>query len=117
MALFDLSAAVLSTSSSYAVTRTPKRTYAHGRAAPGTPSTVTVRAMVAPVTGAELERVTQGREVDAVIQVFSVDPLYSGTAAHEADVIDVGGTLFEVQEVEDWTALGGFYRAVASRKD
>lgn len=103
----------------YEVTRTePERSYdAGGVLVVGTfPILLQVPACVQPINGGEVSDLTpEGTTVYAAIDIFTEVRLYAGLPGREADVITVDGFNYDVVSVEDFSALGGFYRAKAVR--
>lgn len=113
----DLSSVIESFASTYTVTRSSASAYgADGRLDAGTTSTLTVRAVVQPVTGRDLKRLPEGLRTDDVRQVFTATELKTQGAGQDPDSIAIGGEDYEVQTVERWADLGGYWRAIVMRK-
>lgn len=119
MSLFDLSDAVLGFATG---------TYDVARANPGTydvnglvvndpaPTTVQVQAMIVPLVGSkQLQRLPEGLRSRDAIEVFSVDALQVSAPEQRPDVITYNGRQYQVDVVDDWTAAGNFFHALATR--
>lgn len=88
---------------------------------PAAPDSVedTIEAWVQPVSGADLERLPEGRRTKKVIKLYSLDEIFSASTADAEmpDVIVVGSEEYEVENVFDWAADGAYWKALAVRKD
>lgn len=100
------------------VTRRAAMTYSDGVATAGSTSTVSTRALVAPLSGEELRREAPGRSSDdarwlmtATAVLVPRDVIAGGQAG---DLVSIGGVSYEVSKVEtfDGAGLSG-YRALA----
>lgn len=112
----SLSATVLSLADTITLKRTPKGTFVNGRHQPGVTTASPLRAVVAPVTGRELEQLPEGLSTKEVVQVFTVERLYPASDVYDSDVLEVEGDDYEVQTVEPWHTLGGFFRSLATKE-
>jgi hypothetical protein len=99
----------------YAVTRTAAGTFTQGRHAAGSTSTVSILAVIVPMSGRELERLPEGLRSSEVRAVFTVTPLIALDASHEPDQIAVDGAMWQVEIVNDWTASTGCYHCVVRK--
>jgi hypothetical protein len=112
----DLSHVVSSMGTSYTLTRSPKATYVNGRLQPGgAPTESTIRAVVAPISGRELERLPEGMDTRELLQAFTVERLYTNSELYEPDVLTVADEDYEVQQVEDWSPHGNFFRSIMTK--
>lgn len=101
----DLAALVTSfATGTYTVTRKARGTTTHGRVNTGTTTTVTITASVSPASGADIQRLLQGRQVNEARTVFTTTQLYVGGtgASYEADRVSIDGATWEVSHVETW---------------
>lgn len=106
-------------SGTYTVTRRAAATITTGRAVAGATSSVTITASVQPASGRDLQRLPEGRRAIETLTLFTTTQLLVGGqgAANEADLVTIGGKVYEVQLVETWpvTSLNAAaaYRALA----
>lgn len=118
--LFDLSAAVggLATGA-YQVKRKGTGDYFDGRYSPGDETTLTVTAVVHPVSGRERVVLPEGIRNRETVAVYTTEALRTDDAPDGAgaDILVYGGREFTVVTVEDWSALGGFWKALAVKRD
>ena len=110
---FDLSDAVLEFASTYTVTRRAAGAYVNGRHQPGTTSSFTIQAAVMPLSGRDLLRLPEGMRSSELLSVFTPTKLQ---LAGQPDTIAIGDGTYEVQEMEDWSELGGFYRFTVAKQ-
>lgn len=116
MSLAD--AVVAESSGTYTVTRTVRATYgSDGRAVPGATSTLSVTASVQPTTGRDLKRLPEGMRTREVLTVFTPTLLRTLSATTQPDSIQISGEAWQVQNVEDWSTLGGYYKALVIKAD
>jgi hypothetical protein len=110
--MMDLSAAILGVATgTYTVTRNAGASYdANGWLVAGTTSTLTITACVQPLAGREVQRLPEGKRNREARAVFTPTPLSAGP--NLPDQIQIDGSTWEVDSVQDWEALGGFCRAV-----
>ena len=101
--------------SAYLVTRATDNGFTPSgvTAAPST-STLTIQAVVVPLTGRELERLPEGLRTQEIQAVFTTTQLQSAAAGQRPDEIAVGLESWQVEHVESWIA-GAFYRAIVRR--
>lgn len=100
---------------SYIVTRRPVPVYEpDGRLQAETTTTLTITAAVQPLQGGpELQRLSEGNRLTDVRVIFTTTLLQ----ANPADVVAIDGASWEVQSVENWYPVAGFYRAVAQKTE
>ncbi len=119
MALFDMSGTVLAfKTGTYDVTRAAPGTYNTGGivVADPSPSVVPVDAMIVPLLGGpQLMRLEEGLRSRDAIEVFTAVALQASAPEQCPDVITYNGRQFQVEVVDDWTAAGNFYHALATR--
>jgi hypothetical protein len=104
----SLADTVLRFSSPYTVTRTATGTKVKGRYTEGTPTTFEISAVVQPLGGRELLRLPEGEKTRERLVVFTTTPLFSGDVP---DKLSIGADTWQVENVEDWQAHGGFLKA------
>lgn len=115
MSLFDLSDVVDSMATgTYTVTRRAAE-FAGGDAVPTSSETLTIKALVVPLSGRELQRLPEGLRSRELKAVYTTTDLRRGADDALPDVVTVDGEDYEVQLVDDWQAPGGFLRAVVAR--
>lgn len=116
MPVMDLSSVVLDFADDYVVTRRGPTMYgSDGKADAPSSTTLTVKAVVHPANGRDLQRLPEGARADETIAVFTVAELKTAATANEPDLISVGGRSFEIVHVEPWDVLGNFFRCLAMR--
>lgn len=101
----------------YKVTRRGAATFQHGIAVPASArpfETFCITASVQPASGHVLLRLPEGRRETATVRVLTTDYLQVGGqgVAYEADLIDLEGIAWEVQDVKKWP---GHYDVLAQR--
>ena len=85
----------------------------HGRFAPGTTSTVTLRGIVHPSTSRDLLVLPEGMRTEESIAITTDQELHTADpGGMPADRVTINGKTYEVQRVEDWSAQG-FWRSIA----
>lgn len=102
----------------YTVTRRAAATYVAGILTPGATSTLSIVAAVVPATGRDLERLPEARRSVETRAVFTATALKIGAQAapYESDLVSIEGDSWEVQHLETWPGLAGYYRAIVQRK-
>ncbi len=90
----------------YSVARTARGSITNGNYSSGAGTTVSITAMVQPVSGDRLRVMPEGLHAEDVKIVFSLDELYTTGPAYEADKITIEGTQWIVFAVERWSAWG-----------
>jgi hypothetical protein len=94
----------------YVVQRAAVGTYTKGVYAAGAVTTLQIVAMVVPASGHDLRRLPEGRSATGIVAVLTRTALALG------DVLVDAGQSYEVEHLENWNATGGFYKALARRK-
>lgn len=90
-------------------------TFVDGRAVPGTVSIVKILAVVLPAKSARLRREEAGERLAGAVNVYSSDPIYAARDTGEpADVLEWGGAMYELDEVDPFP--GGLFVALATRR-
>lgn len=96
----------------YTGTRTTPRTY-DSNGVIGSASTASftlTNASVQPATGKDLQRLPEGKRGRDTKVVLTSTEVRVGT-----DRVSIGGSSWEVEHVEDFSELAGFYRAVVQK--
>lgn len=84
----------------------------------GTTVTSTVRGHVQPKSGASQDREASGVDTDDMMNFWCTSELFSSNSpTYLPDIIVVRGQDYEVDSVNDWGALGNYWKATLSRKD
>ena len=75
----------------------------------------TIKAVVQPARGQELVRVEEGRRTRGAIKVYSPVKLQTASVETETqpDRIMWSGDTYEVEYVDNWSEVGGYYKVVA----
>jgi hypothetical protein len=116
----DLSDAVLSCSLPIEVTRFQKSAIVKGRKQAKSPcDTFRLMASVQPLSQKMLARLPEGTRAEGTVVVFSKEPLKTvrTSEAKQADEFCYNGVDYQVQSVEDWHDLGGYFMMTATRLD
>jgi hypothetical protein len=100
------------------ITRPGAPTLDAGRVVEGRSTVVTTQASVQPVSGRELLRLPEGLRTRELVAVYSPVELRTANATSGAlaDQVAYGGATYEVQLVEDWSRLGGYWRGIAAKR-
>jgi len=97
--------------STYTVTRRSASAYgSDGRLDAPTTSTFTTTACVQPVTGRELERLSEGMQTVEILSMWTPTELKTQAASQDPDRVSIDGDTWEVQKVERWNTLGTYWR-------
>lgn len=113
-----MDAIALAGAGTYAVRTGAAVVYVNGIATRGAePGIVQVLACVVPITGKDLQRLPEGERTTERRAVFTDYPLRTSGPARWGDVVVIGGEDWQVESLEDWTALGGFVRAVVVKSN
>jgi hypothetical protein len=103
-------------SGTYTVTRKAASSYLVGRQlSAATVATLTITAVVHPLTGKELARLPEGMRTKELKVVITATELKTQGSSQEPDSIVIGSDTFEVQTVEAWQETGGYYKAVVAK--
>ena len=88
-----------------------------GREQPRTNATATLVGSIQPLKGDDLERLPEGTRAADYVVVFSEAELTTANGGEglDADLISYRGEQYEVESVEPWSVVGGYYRAVARK--
>lgn len=98
----------------YTVTRTAARAYTAGRANVPVETTLSVSAHVQPMDRGKVALLlADGKTFVSAVEIWLETLLYQGGEAFEADSISIGGLDYEIQTVENFAGLAGFYRCTA----
>lgn len=96
------------------VTRRAAGSYVAGRYVAGSESDVTMSAVVVPATPEDLKKLPEGRRAEKVLVVTTKQELrVADQGGHQADRIAYAGETIEVESVEDFGAVAGYWRALA----
>jgi hypothetical protein len=103
------------------VKRYAKVRYSKGIQVAGAIEEFEIIASVQPLTGRELDRLPEGLRAREVRELYTVEKLFTADTAKESgqppDDVELDGMLWEVQTLEDWNTLAGYFRAVVARKE
>lgn len=90
-------------------TRPGAATIDNGYAIPGSPTTLTVRGTIQPLSGEEIRNLPPGQN--------SVDwrSVWCTSAVQMRDQLTIDGELFTIQQIDDWAVDGSYFRARAVR--
>ena len=99
----------------YTVTRRTAAAPVGGRAQAPTTTTVASPMVVEPLSGNDLLRLSEGQRAEEKRTVYSPVELRIVGAGREADSISIDGADWEVEDVEDWSASGNYWKATVRR--
>jgi hypothetical protein len=115
--MVDLASVVEAFSSPYEVTRYSAGEYVGGHYVAAGASTLEVLGQVVPGSK-ELLREAEGDRVKETVQFTTTTELLTNEESAQADRVAIPGRgLFEVSDVEDWSAAAGFYTYTLTRVD
>lgn len=98
------------------VTQRAAGSYVNGEYAPGSTSDTDMDAVVFPAQHEDLKRLPGGRRTEDVLVLVTKAELRTAQAAsNDADRVTYGGQVFEVEKVEDFSAVAGYWHALAVR--
>lgn len=97
----------------YALTRRSPSSYVDGRLQPSTNTVLSFSASVQPAMGRDLQRLPEGMRTAEIRAIFTTFPLLTQGAGQDPDIVAIEGDAYEVQTVEAWGNVGGFYKALA----
>lgn len=102
----------------YTVTRKARGTTSGGIAV-FTSATLSIVASVQPATPEQVERMSEGTRLDGAKVVYTATVLRSNdeTTGSPADRISIDSATYEVEQVSDYQALGGFHEVLVRRVD
>lgn len=78
-----------------------------------------IQASVQPTKTKDLQLLPEGQRSEGAIDIFSTERLFTArlSETRTADNVLYNGVRYEVQVVEDWFDLGGYFRSMATRLD
>jgi hypothetical protein len=99
----------------YVVERADAPALVNGRAVPAVPVQVTIRACIQPTAGRDLLLLEEEMRTRQTVTVFTTDLIRTADDATQTppDVIQFAGERYQVHTVQDWMALGGYYKGIA----
>ena len=110
MPLVDLGPTVLECSpTTLSVTRFTEVGFEDGVGIDPDEETIVVQASVQPLDNEELMRLPEGDRTEGGVSVFSVVRL------QPRDQFKYNGISYEVQSIEDWFDLGGYFKSIAKK--
>lgn len=103
---------------SYTVTRTAESTLLLGRRVDGAVTSVSLVAVVQPVTGREIQILPELQHGEETKVIYTLTQLYTREPGFEPDSISVDGESYDVTRVDKFTQLSGapHYVAYAKRR-
>ena len=93
------------------ISRAAAGEYVAGVWVAGEASEVTGRAQITPARGRDLERLPEGRRSASTIRIITTLEMRLG------DVVTWRGVEWEVDTVQDWGLIAGYYDALATQVD
>lgn len=113
----DLACAILECAVPVTVTRYLKGARVKGRSEAPIPTTFTANLSVQPLNQKELQRLPEGDRAQGRVKAYGVDELKTiGTSeCRVADEFEYKGIHYQIDRVDDWEDLGGYYRYEAMR--
>ena len=107
------------TVSSFTVTRQTEGSYVNGRLVAGSTSSLTIEALIQPISGRELiESLPEGQSVNETRLLYTTTLLQTRTATDNPDRVTFEGEPWTVINVEKWDAWGDvFYKVLISRRE
>lgn len=80
---------------------------------------VTILGSMQPVSASELRRLPEGLRVDGVYHLYTATEVRAGDqdTGRPPDQIEFEDVRYEVQQVNDWRSVGGYYKAVVRRRN
>jgi hypothetical protein len=99
----------------YTVKRYANGTNANGHYTPATPTTITIKASVQPLSGRDLKDLPEGQRADDLRTLYTTTRLYTVSANGNPDVITIEGDRYRVTKVEYFGILSGHYRVLCER--
>lgn len=101
----------------YTVTRRVAETYVDGLPVAGSPSTLSVRAVIQPATGRDLQQLPEAQFGTEIRKMFTTVEIMTRTPTHAPDVVTIDGESWEVINVARWQArTGTHWEALLSRE-
>lgn len=81
-----------------------------GRASAPSRSTITVRGVVIPMNGNDLQRLPEGLRTKTVQWFYSTVELKAGTGGFEPDIVTIDGRDWQVQSAMPFSTLGNYWQ-------
>lgn len=117
--LADLSDVVAEFAAPRTVTRASSASSydANGRPVAGGTTTITVNASVQPTSGRDLQLLPEGERTKESLTFFATSELRTSDpeTGTPADRVAYGSKNYEIQSVQDWSELAGYWRAVGMK--
>lgn len=111
----DMSSTIASFASPYTVKRRAG-SFVGGRWTESAPTTFSIDAVFQPLSGRELQRLSQGEQTTELRKGFTGTKLNSSQAGGApADLVVIDGEDWEVQNVQPWDALGNYFRVIVAK--
>lgn len=85
-----------------------------GRVVPDADAEADFVANVQPTSGRDLQRLPEGARSSETITVWSKTELRTATSNAPADRVRYRGRIYEAQSLEDWSQLGGYFKAICA---
>ncbi len=116
MVIECLPRAVLQRAVTVTVLRPPQGTYdENGRWQDYDYEPFEIRATIQPVKPEELEHIDEGRRTKGAVKIFSIEELKTANVENQTqpDIVVWNGCEYQVEEIKDWFAAGGFFQTIA----
>jgi len=98
----------------YQVKRRAPGATVDGRDRKGAETVVSIRASVQPASGSTLDRLPEGMRQREVREVYSATQLRTQGPGRLPDLIVIDGNDYEVESVDDWSQLAGYWKAIVT---
>ena len=101
------------------VERRREGSYVNGRfVEDGSPRRFRLLASVQPARADELQRLPEGRRTSAAIKLYSKERLRTADSPRniQPDRVEYRGESYQVESVEDWDELGGYFKPIALKE-
>lgn len=98
----------------YTVRRTGPTIYVDGRRQAPVTTSLSVRGVVYPTSGIDLQRLPEGLRTVEIITIVSPQQLRTAGPEGEPDIIEYKGLDYQVQTSQRWTS-GNFFFCLASK--
>lgn len=116
--IHDLSCAVLACAVPIEVTRHREAPIIKGRKQEtDAVETFTIQATVQPLDARELQRLPEGQRTEGAVKLWAVEKLHTAETSlcRVADRFEYREVDYQVDSIEDWFDLGGYYKMTATR--
>lgn len=89
----------------------------YGRVQESEDSELCAHAVVYPLSGDQLRNLPEGRRQEETVTIITSFQLQtvSSSECDTADIVEYCGVHYQIEEVKDWSKLGGFYEAMGVR--